>query len=167
MVELSDRQIAEFWHRSYVSVDGLWFMKVEERYGFDAALDIDDEVWKVFPKIQARMLKSMLGVDKGIDALFKCLTTKLSLEGFTFRAERAGDGGGFKIVVSKCPWHDAMLKSGREELSGEVGTLICNTENLAWASEFGEDITFELGNQICKGSASCILKFSSAPANTP
>ncbi|GAF84732.1 unnamed protein product, partial [marine sediment metagenome] len=62
MIELSNRQIAEFWHRSYASVDGLWFMRVEERYGFDAALDIDNEVWKVLPKIQARMLKSMAGV---------------------------------------------------------------------------------------------------------
>ncbi len=167
MVELSDRQIAEFWHRNYVSVDGLWFMKAEEKHGFDAALDIDDEVWKVLPKIQARMLKSMVGVDKGIDALFECLTIKLSLEGFTFMAERAGDGRGFNIVLSKCPWHDALVKSGREGLSGKVGTLICNTENSVWASEFGDDILFELGNQICKGSASCILKFSSATANVP
>ena len=167
MVELSDRQIAEFWHRSYTSVDGLWFIKVEEKYGFDATLDIDDEVWDVLPKIQARMLKSMVGVDKGIDALFECLTTKLSLEGFTFKAEKAGDGGGFKIVISKCPWHDLMVKSGREELSGKVGALICNTENSVWASEFGDDILFEPGNQICKGSASCILKFSSSPANMP
>jgi len=167
MVKLNDRQIAEFWHRSYTSVDGLWFIKVEEKYGFDATLDIDDEVWDVLPKIQARMLKSMVGVDKGIDALFECLTTKLSLEGFTFKAEKAGDGGGFKIVISKCPWHDLMVKSGREELSGKVGALICNTENSVWASEFGDDILFGLGNQICKGSASCILKFSSSPANMP
>jgi len=167
MIELSNRQIAEFWHRSYASVDGLWFMRVEERYGFDAALDIDNEVWKVLPKIQARMMKSMVGVDKGIDALFECLTTKLSLEDFTFKAERAGDGGGFRIVISKCPWHDLMVKSGREELSGKVGTLICNTENSVWASEFGDDIHFELGDQICEGCASCILKFSPAPANRP
>jgi hypothetical protein len=40
MIELSDKQIAEFWHRSYTSVDGLWFMKVEEKHGFDLALDI-------------------------------------------------------------------------------------------------------------------------------
>ena len=167
MIELSEEQIAEFWHRSYASVDGLWFMKAEEKYGFDAALDIDDEVWKVLPKIQSRILKSMVGVDKGIDALFECLTTKLSLEGFTFKAERADDGGGFKIVISKCPWHDLMVKSGREALSGKVGTLICNTENSSWVSEFGDDILFQLGDQLCRGSAACILKYSSTPVNMP
>ena len=167
MVELSDKQIAEYWHRSYRTADGLWFMKVEEKYGFDMALDIDDEVWKVFPKIQARMIKSMGGLEKGIDGLFEAVTTKLSLEGFTFGAERDGDGGGFRIVISECPWHDIMITAGREGLSGKVGTLICNSEYSIWASEFGDDIRFELSDQICEGCKSCILKFSSAPAGIP
>lgn len=159
MIELSDRQIAEFWHRSYASVDGLWFMKVEEKYGFDAALDVDDEVWKVLPKMQARMLKSMGQLPGGTDGLFQCLTTKLNLEGFVFETEKAGDGSGLSIVIHRCPWHDLMVKSGREELSGKVGTLICNTEYSAWASEFGGNIRFELRDQICTGSRCCLLTF--------
>jgi hypothetical protein len=59
MIQLTPEQIAEYYHRSYTVVDGLWFMKIEEKYGFDAALDIDKEVWKVFPKMQARLLKSL------------------------------------------------------------------------------------------------------------
>ncbi|NLE90228.1 MAG: hypothetical protein GX602_04765, partial [Dehalococcoidales bacterium] len=58
MEELSDRQISQYLQRSYEAVDGLWFMKVEEKLGFDTALEIDGEVWKVLPKIQARMLKN-------------------------------------------------------------------------------------------------------------
>jgi len=54
MLKLTDKQIVEYFKRSYTAVDGLWFMKVEEIYGFDTALDIDEEVWKVMPKIQAR-----------------------------------------------------------------------------------------------------------------
>jgi hypothetical protein len=30
-------------------------MKVKEKYGFDSTLDVDNEVWKVMTKIQARM----------------------------------------------------------------------------------------------------------------
>ena len=85
MIQLNQRQIAEFWHSSYAKVDGLWCMKVEEKYGFDEALNIDNEVWKVLPKIQARMLKSMSGEDEGIEALFECLTAKLNLEGFSLQ----------------------------------------------------------------------------------
>jgi hypothetical protein len=162
MIRLSNKQIAEYFHRSYTVVDGLWFMKVEGKYGFEAALDIDNEVWKVFPKIQARLLKSLGKTGDGIEALFECLTTKLTLEGFEFKAEKIGNRGDFKITINECPWHKLMIKSGREKLSGKVGTLVCNTEYSTWAFEFGSDIKFELKDQICKGSQSCILQFKSS-----
>lgn len=158
MIKLTANQIKEYFHRSYNTVDGLWFMKVEERYGFDTALAVDNEVWKVFPKIQARLLKSMGGLDKGPRALFECITTKLGLEGFEFEAVEPNERG-FDIVITGCPWHNLMLKSGREKFSGKVGTLICNTEYSGWASEFGDDIKFELGEQICEGSPTCVLRF--------
>ena len=160
MIQMTAEQIAEFWHRSYASVDGLWFMKVEEKYGFDVALDIDNEVWKVLPKMQARMLKSMGETGEGIDALRECLATKLSMEGFGFQVERAAGGDGFRIVISRCPWHNLMVKSGREHLSGRIGTLICNTEYSVWASEFGDNIRVELKGQICEGRAACIVEFT-------
>jgi len=160
MIELNDKQIAQFCYRSYTAVDGLWFMKAEEKYGFNAALEIDNEVWKVLPKIQARMLKSMEKMKKGMEALFKCFTTKLALDGFTFKAEKIGGDSGFRVIIDRCPWHDLMVKSGRANLSEKVGTCICNTEYRVWASEFGDNICFELQSQICKGSEFCILQFS-------
>ncbi len=160
MIKLSNEQIKQYFHRSYAAADGLWFMKVEDKYGFDVALDIDNEVWKVLPKIQARMLKSMGKMENGMDALFECLTTRLSLEGFKFEAEKDSAGKIFTVNISECPWHNAMIKLGREKLSEKVGTLVCNTEYSVWASEFGENISFELKKQICKGCKSCILHFS-------
>jgi hypothetical protein len=62
---LTDRQIIEYYHRSYKATDGLWFMKLEEKYGFGVALEIDKQVWKVVPKIQARMIRSMMELDEG------------------------------------------------------------------------------------------------------
>jgi hypothetical protein len=50
MNKLSNKQIIEFFHRSYKAADGLWFMKTEEKYGFNTALEIDKEVWKSYPK---------------------------------------------------------------------------------------------------------------------
>ncbi len=157
MLELTDKQIAEYFKRSYTAVDGLWFMKVEENYGFDTALDIDDEVWKVMPKIQARKLKSMANLEAGLDALRQCLTTKLALDGFEFTTEQTD--ASLEITLSECPWHNIMIRSDREHLSEKVGTRICNTEYQVWASEFGEAINFELHHQICKGNECCMLVF--------
>jgi hypothetical protein len=158
-LKLSERQIAEYFHRSYSSVDGLWFMKVEEKYQFNFALEIDNEVWKVLPKIQARMLKTMGKMEDGIKALFECFTAKHTLEGFDFTSEYYPDESGFQISIRKCPWYDLMVKSGRKNLSGQVGTRICNTEYSVWATEFGKNISFELKEQICQGAEFCLLQF--------
>ena len=159
MLDLTDRQIGEYFKRSYTAVDGLWFMKVEEQYGFDTALDIDDEVWKVMPKIQARKLKSMGGFEDGLDALHQCLTTKLELDGFEFATERIDDGDALRINLTNCPWHNIMINAGREHLSEKVGTRICSTEYQVWAAEFGENIYFQLQDQICRGRKCCTLIF--------
>ena len=159
MVRLSSSQIEEYLHRSYAAVDGLWFVKVEEEYGFDKALEIDNEVWKVLPKIQARMLKTLMKTNSGLEGFFQCFTTKLTLDGFKYKSDKKGSG--FTIIVEKCPWHDLMVKSGREELSEKVGARICNTEYAVWASEFDANIDLEIQDRICSGSASCIIKFQS------
>ena len=156
MTELTSKQIAEYFNRSYKAVDGLWFMKVEEKYGFDAALDLDNEVWKVMPKIQARMIKK-LGLKEGPEALFEGLVTKLELEGFKFTAKKTKEG--FRILISDCPWHNLMIKSGREHLSKKVGKTVCNTEYRVWASELAESMKFELKSQKCDKSDHCILDF--------
>jgi len=134
-------------------------MKIEERYGFDTALEIDNEVWKVIPKIQARMLKSMSGTDSGINALLEAFETKLTLEDFTFEIEKSDDNNGFKIYISKCPWYDLMVKSGREHLAEKVGSVICTTEYSVWASEFGDTIRFEMEGKLCGGKKRCVLNF--------
>ena len=159
MIEISDKRIAEFYRRSFTAADGLWFMKIEEKYGFDKALEIDNEVWKVMPKIQARMLKSMGELETGMEALYECFTTRLSLDGFSFNTELK-NGDGFKIIVYKCPWHDLLVKSGRGNLSEKIGDRICHTEYSVWASEFSDNISYELQGQICKGAAFCTLQFS-------
>ena len=159
MSELNDKQVAVFYRRSYTTVDGLWFMKVEEKYGFEAALDVDNEVWKVLPKIQARMMKSMCEKGGGLEALRECLVTKLTLDGFKFTTEKYIDNRGFRLIIEKCPWHDLMVKSGRENLSGQVGTVVCNSEYSVWAAEFDDKIRFKLQDQLCKKAETCIMKF--------
>ena len=157
MDSLTDRQVIEFFHRSYKAVDGLWFLKVEEKYGFNTALEIDKEVWKVMPKIQARMIKFMLGKEENKITLLESLKAKLSLEGFKFKVEQKETR--FRIIINECPWHNLMIKSGREKLSRLVGTAICNVEYSVWISEFDENIQFTFKTRKCHRSEQCILDF--------
>jgi len=164
MPELTDRDISEYFHRSYKTADGLWFVKTEERFNFNTALEIDTEVWQVMPKIQARFLKKKLNKDRGLDALCGCFSKKLELDGFEFKVDKSipedKSSAHIKFIISKCPWHETMIKSNRTHLSARIGGVICKTEYEVWASEFGPDIKFyfEYG-RICRNSSRCILNF--------
>jgi hypothetical protein len=103
------------------------------------------------------MLKSFLLLNEGMEGLAEGIETRLALEGFEFEAEK--ENGGLRVFIKRCPWHELMVKSGREHLSEKVSSLICREENSVWASEFGE-ISFKLNEQICKGSERCVLRFS-------
>jgi predicted ArsR family transcriptional regulator len=160
MLNLTDKQIIEYFKKSYTSVDGLWFMKAEENYDFEAALQMDVKVWEIMPKIQARMLKPLANTGNDLKDLMECLTTKLALEEFSFTTEDNTDSGRFSIIINNCPWHNLMVKSKREELSAKVGSRICNSEYEVWAKEFGKDIAFIIDGQICAGAEHCILRFN-------
>lgn len=162
---LTDGERAEYFRRSYTAADGLWFMKVEEVRGFEEALEVDRRVWSVLPKIQARTLMGILGAGKGVEGLGRCLAAKHSAEGFDFEgrlAEEETGSRGLLLTISKCPWHELLLKSGREGISERVGTTICNAEYATWAEEFeGSDlkISFSLRSQICRGDPVCTFCF--------
>jgi Family of unknown function (DUF6125) len=159
-MKLTDKQIADYFHRSFTAVDGLWFMKVEEKLGFEGALEIDHAVWEVFPRIQAREMKNLLKLGKNSKGLQAAITTALELKGFAYKIENVQNE--FKVVISQCPWHETMLKSGRQNLSARIGDVICPTEYSVWAAEFGNALHFSFGSphRICNGAQTCILCFS-------
>lgn len=159
MIELSDSQRAQYFQRSYTSVDGLWFMKVEEKYDFDTALDLDRNVWKVLPKIQARTLIKLGNLGRGLETLREALETKLDLEGYKFSIEKGNGKREFTIYVTECPWVNLMKSSQRKHLAEKVGETICTEEYPVWASEFGEHIDFSLEGMLCGGAQCCIMKF--------
>jgi hypothetical protein len=163
MTGLTDEQKTEYFRRSYTAVDGLWFMKVEEKLGFDEALLVDEAVWRVLPKIQARTLKGMMNLQSGLLGLDQALSARLAMEGFEFQIEPEKDR--LAVTISRCPWHDIMIKSGRGELSKQVSEIICRVENTIWASEFSGEkgdglvIEFSREKRICQGEESCLLRF--------
>jgi len=160
---LTDEQKMEYFRRSYTAADGLWFMMAEEKYGFEAALLLDEAVWKVLPKIQARTIKSMMKLGCGLEGLQEAIAARLGLEGFEY--EMKGQENGFQVIVKRCPWHDMMTRSDRLELSERVSDLICRVENSVWSMEFSEkdadfgEISFQRSDRICKGSSRCTLLF--------
>ena len=154
---MAPEAVREFLLRSYTAVDGLWFMKAEERFGFDKALEIDASVWEVMPKIQSRQLKSLLGAGGDLSGLKKCLSAKMTVEGFLFGF--SGDRNSLTIRISGCHWVDKMNHAGRSHLAAKVGNVICTQEFSIWAGEFGCSFQFAHCPKICEGGSECVLEF--------
>ncbi|ENO12004.1 hypothetical protein MBGDC06_00390 [Thermoplasmatales archaeon SCGC AB-539-C06] len=58
--EIPKEKMAEFifMHlRDMWTVDGLYYLGIEEKWGTEAATEIDRKVWEVMGKIEARKLK--------------------------------------------------------------------------------------------------------------
>ena len=66
--------IAEMAKR-WLAMDGLWFQAAEQKYGMDAAIELDKEAWRRFSPIEAKRIMKSLGIDPGggLDALEQCL----------------------------------------------------------------------------------------------
>jgi hypothetical protein len=172
MKYFKNKDIMDYLFQNYTKTDGLWFLKVEDLYGFEKALEIDREVWKVIPKIQARFIKKILleafrkdGIADNRTAqnqasrtlLFEALKIKLTLDRFEFKVTKSK--AGINVRILKCPWHEIMVRAQRETFSEKIGSAICNNEYSAFIAEFYPDAAIDIRSRLCSGGDSCSFKF--------
>ena len=162
-METGSERIVEMLRRSYFAVDGLWFVMLEEDDGLEHALEIDQRVWQVMPKIQARKARELMHADEDTPgALVRCMALKFFAEGHRFDVsfENTGEAA---IVISQCPWRDILEDSGREHLGPEIAERICAVEAAGWAAEFspedGPPVGVEMTDAICAGDECCRYVF--------
>jgi hypothetical protein len=154
--------IAEYLRRSYLAIDGLWFMKTEERLDFDEALLLDVAVWKIMAKIQARKACELLKLDgKTLSDLLAALELKFSAEQYTY-AIKDHNSEYAEVEISGCPWMTMMERSGRMHLADRVANAICGVEYEAWAKEFSPTITTVVQERRCNGAALCRITLEQA-----
>jgi hypothetical protein len=65
--------------KNWLAHDGLWFRAVEDRFGIEAAMDLDKEAWEKFTVIEAKRIMKRLGIEPGggIPALIQSLKFRL------------------------------------------------------------------------------------------
>ena len=97
--------------------DGLYYLGIENRHGTEVATEIDQEVWAVMGKVQARRLKDGLGItDTNIQGLFTAIQHTdwwLDMEEKEFELKEHR----LRITNKKCRVHVARLKKGLGEFN--------------------------------------------------
>ncbi|KPJ69888.1 hypothetical protein AMJ44_01650 [candidate division WOR-1 bacterium DG_54_3] len=79
---LSKEELLEFLvdsAKNWLAHDGLWFRVVEEKYGLEAALELDRKAWEKFTVIEAQRIMKRLNMEPGggILALVQALKFRL------------------------------------------------------------------------------------------
>lgn len=149
---------ADYLRKCFVSVDGLWFMKVEEDADFDKALDLDMAVWKVLPKIEARAIRELLGLGAGLEALRQALEFKLGAEQYRFDVSPLARDS-FVIEVHGCPWVQHIQKANRHHFLERISDSICPAEYRIFTDEFGTHIHIEHLRDRCTTEGCCRFLF--------
>lgn len=156
--------IIEMLRRSYFAVDGLWFMMIEEDDGLERAFTIDERVWHVMPKIQARKARELLSCQGDSPAdVVRCLALKLAAEGHDYTIH-ATDPARAEIVITSCPWRKVLESAERTHLGPQIADRICATEGAIWATEFSADIECAMTEAICRGDSHCRFVFTRRPS---
>lgn len=120
-MELTREQIDELRMGALTAVDGLWFLEMEKRYGFDTALLVDLEVWRQYGLLFYKRLLRTAGIapapekGPGWDLVRFFLSSLCRVDGTEFEVGET-TGETFRFDVLRCPWRDNMKKAGREEL---------------------------------------------------
>jgi hypothetical protein len=65
--------------KNWLTHDGLWFRAVEDKFGIEAAMELDRKAWEKFTVIEAKRIIDRLGIEPGggIPALAQALKLRL------------------------------------------------------------------------------------------
>ena len=80
--DLSKKELLELLadaSKNWLAHDGLWFRAVEDKFGLEAAMDLDRKAWEEFTVIEAKRIMKRLEIESGggIPALVQALKFRL------------------------------------------------------------------------------------------
>jgi len=126
--------------RNLWRVDGLYFLGIEEKFGTEAATEIDIACWKLMAKLEARDLKALLEMKQNdIPAFMYTLrNTSWALNQKEKEVEVSKQKGVFRVV--KCRTQLTRLRKGLEIFPCKQVRF---TYLKAFAEEFNSNIKVE------------------------
>jgi len=130
--------------RNLWRVDGLYFLGIEEKFGTKAATQIDANCWKLMGKLEARDLKSTLGlVEIDVASLLDLLkNTSWALDQTGKEVEVAENRGVFR--VTKCRTQETRISKGLE-------VFPCKKVRFGYLKSFAEELNpkIEVVCRVC------------------
>ncbi|MBC7220071.1 hypothetical protein H5T55_01060 [Candidatus Bipolaricaulota bacterium] len=156
-------QLIEDGAKNWLAMDGLWFLAVEDRFGLEAAIELDRAVWERFSPIEARRILKRRGIAPGggLPALAEALKYRL-YAGLNEQEVRWTDRGTLVLEMKTCRVHEARNRDGRPPFP-------CREVGLVEYTAFARTVDERIGVR-CLGcpperpaGAWCAWEFSTPP----
>ncbi|HPA73592.1 MAG TPA: DUF6125 family protein [Spirochaetota bacterium] len=156
MGTLSNEQILELAQKSFVRMDGAWFLAVAKKYGIQAAWEMDVEAWKQLSYVMGKMLKKTLIPDlvwpgSLLDAM-EVFMRVLDMKGRSVTVE----DGAIVVRVTDCEIQKAIAKAG----IADCGIATVETYKGVARGLFGKDtdIDVEHTKNLNRGADCCEVR---------
>ena len=100
--------------KNLLTLDGYWFLGIEDKYGQKVAIDIDREAWERYAVSEARRVKAFLNITEGtLDDMEKAIQLVSMAPVSAVEVERRPNS--VIYTVRNCRPQAARIKSGRGE----------------------------------------------------
>lgn len=99
----------EFLLNQFRRADGFWFLEAEDKFGYDAAIKINEDVWDRMGRLMTREIKQRFGIEqRGLEAFVKVMQVYPWF--LISRHQIEVNPGEVYIGAPHCPSQEARLK---------------------------------------------------------
>ena len=103
--------------KNWFTLDGTWFRLVEEKFGLEAALELDFKMWQSQGRTEARRINEILNIqEKGPRGVLKAVSflTSMQSEAFFWEYEEKGEKEIY-LRCTHCVPQEGRLRNGLRE----------------------------------------------------
>ncbi len=116
----------EMFAKNWLAHDGLWFLAAEEKFGMEAAIDLDTRAWSRFAEAEARRITTTFHIPS--NGGLESLATALGLRMYSFinaqRVEWSEDKKSLRLFMDVCRVQEARRRKGLPDFPCKsVGTV--------------------------------------------
>lgn len=154
--ELSKEDKLFFFERNWFTLDGLWFLEIENEKDWITALKIDKMVWIRLLKTVFRRLKRYLAIETNTPYdIIKMLTFRWSIEGWGYKLLE-NKPNEIHIGITTCPYKEMMDRNPeRRDMIKIICEKMCHPFYKEVIEDTNNNITFNviksqgLGDDLC------------------
>ena len=167
MRELSKEDKLFFFERNWFTLDGIWFLEIENEKDWEIALKIDKIVWIRLLKTIFRRLQRYLSIETNNPYnIIKMLTFRWSIEGWEYKLLENKENE-VHIGIVTCPYKEMMNRNPeRRDMIKVICEKMCHPFYKEAIEGTNPNITFEVTKSQGLGDNICDFKFSFENTNS-